>query len=151
MTGGEEIVDYLVGAFGELYAAAVALRPSCHACVFANMQRVGDITLGDFWGIEKCLPERDCLMGVSIVLVSTPHGDDALRSVAQRLDLDEVTVSGWQQPSLCGPTLPSPKRSAFWKTYSRLGYEKAIKRFTSYGLLRRLVRTVRRSLKRRQR
>ena len=28
-------------------------RECCYSCKYANLQRIGDITLADFWGIEK--------------------------------------------------------------------------------------------------
>ena len=28
-------------------------RQSCYICKFNNIKRVGDVSIGDFWGIEK--------------------------------------------------------------------------------------------------
>ena len=38
--------------YGAFYAGKI-FRESCYVCKFANCNRVGDITLGDFWGVEK--------------------------------------------------------------------------------------------------
>jgi hypothetical protein len=34
----------------------ITLRPSCYHCKWASPERSGDITLGDYWGIEKYIP-----------------------------------------------------------------------------------------------
>ena len=39
---------YLRGFASNLY-----LRPSCHKCAFKSENRISDITLADFWGIEN--------------------------------------------------------------------------------------------------
>jgi Coenzyme F420-reducing hydrogenase, beta subunit len=51
------------------------IRPSCFNCKYRNLQRVSDITLGDFWGIEKYVPEYDDNKGTSFVLANTKKGD----------------------------------------------------------------------------
>lgn len=69
------------GYYGEenLYTRAFIserlLRESCYQCEYTSINRVGDITVGDCWGIEKeafDFPEKE--KGVSIVLVNTEKG-----------------------------------------------------------------------------
>lgn len=47
------------------------LRPSCHECQFKGEKRYGDITLADFWGINKILPDMDDNKGTSLVLINS--------------------------------------------------------------------------------
>jgi len=35
------------------YLADIGLRESCYDCKFSRIPRVGDITLGDFWGVPR--------------------------------------------------------------------------------------------------
>lgn len=37
----------------QLFTCLEILRPACHRCRYSNFFRRGDITLGDFWGIER--------------------------------------------------------------------------------------------------
>lgn len=60
---------YMQGFLHDLY-----LRPSCHCCMFKAGKCGSDLTLGDFWGIEKVVPELDDNRGVSIVLINTHKG-----------------------------------------------------------------------------
>lgn len=150
-TDSQECADIGVFAFQELFNSNLILRPSCSECPWASLDRPGDITLGDYWGVERHYPEIDDNGGVSLVLTCTSVGEVAVRATRDLVEYVDIDVSECLQGPLQHPTPPSPRRSVFWKTYSRLGYEKAIKRFTSYGVVRRLVRTFRRSIKRRQR
>ncbi len=48
-------------------------RPNCYGCQYADLNRVGDITLGDFWGIENHIKEN-VKDGFSLVLVNSEKG-----------------------------------------------------------------------------
>ena len=52
-----------------IFYSKCALRPSCHVCPYAAVQRDSDMTIGDFWGIENVLPDFYDVRGNSLVLV----------------------------------------------------------------------------------
>ncbi len=52
----------------------IILRPSCYECRFREGKSGSDITLGDFWGIDKYRPEFDDDLGVSLVMINTCKG-----------------------------------------------------------------------------
>ena len=58
------------------------IRPSCFHCKYRNLKRVSDITLGDFWGIEKYVPEFDDNKGTSFVLANTQKGDSFIHKMS---------------------------------------------------------------------
>ena len=60
--------------FQRLFYGHAVLRPSCYVCPYKNVFHPGDITIADFWGIDKCKPEFDDNKGVSLVLVNTEKG-----------------------------------------------------------------------------
>lgn len=68
--GGRYFDSYMVGYLK--YNAFV--RPSCYECKFKDMPRKSDITLADFWGIEKISPELDNNQGTSLVLLNSEKG-----------------------------------------------------------------------------
>jgi len=58
-----------------LFNAGYSLRNSCHNCSFASIKRVGDITLGDFWGYRpKKAKMNNFYDGVSLVVVNSNRG-----------------------------------------------------------------------------
>ena len=70
------------------FLSDVYLRPSCYLCPAKSGRSHSDITLGDFWGIEKNLPVFDDDRGVSICLLNTDRGIDEFNS----LDVDKCEV-----------------------------------------------------------
>ncbi len=72
---GETInTDIETDKFLYAYHTGLIYRPSCEKCRFACSDRPGDITLGDYWGIEKIIPEFNSLKGISLVRLNTDKG-----------------------------------------------------------------------------
>lgn len=69
----------LVGTFLG-YGMQVYNRPSCFQCRFRGTNGVGDIRVGDFWGIKETDPYWNP-NGVSCIFVRTQKGLDAVNSV----------------------------------------------------------------------
>lgn len=57
------------------YMKQDAYLNSCYSCKYANLNRVGHITVGDFWGIEMIDPTFPSDRGVSAVIVSSSKGE----------------------------------------------------------------------------
>ena len=58
-------------AYYDLFNRADILRESCYACPFASGERIGDFTIGDYWGIKRAHPELDATRGASLVFANT--------------------------------------------------------------------------------
>lgn len=50
------------------FSSSILERRSCFNCQFAKLERVADITIGDFWGGEKDFPDFD--KGVNVILTN---------------------------------------------------------------------------------
>ena len=53
---------------------AYTYRYSCYDCKFAQIPRQGDITLADYWGVDKYFPDLERTKGVSLIIVNTQQG-----------------------------------------------------------------------------
>lgn len=61
--------------FMRLFVGDYALNKACYSCPHATFPRVGDITLGDFWGnIQQRHPEWPITNGIGSVIGNTPKG-----------------------------------------------------------------------------
>lgn len=105
------------------------LRPSCHQCRYTNLKRPSDITIADFWGIERCLPEFDDNKGVSLVLINSPKGQRLFEDIKENLICRESNTKDCLQPHLQYPAKPSVKREQFWEDYRLNGYKYVIKKY----------------------
>lgn len=65
-------------------------RESCYVCPFAkSKERVGDITMGDFWGTDKDYPEIPKINGISFCSVNTFQGKKIFEYVKEKFNLYE--------------------------------------------------------------
>lgn len=62
--------------FGKHYM----MRESCFHCPYRKQQRSCDITIGDFWGLKRVLPDIVANQGASVVITSTCRGENFLNS-----------------------------------------------------------------------
>ena len=66
-------------------------RPSCHDCKFSNTNRTSDFTIGDFWGIDKVLPDvKDDNTGISLITVNTNKAKGIFEEVKDDLEIIKV-------------------------------------------------------------
>ena len=63
------------------FLADLYLRPSCYACPAKCFKSGSDITIGDFWGIEKVMPEINDDKGMSVVMMNTEKGIACFRKI----------------------------------------------------------------------
>lgn len=78
--------------FFKAFTAELINRPSCYSCQFASYNRQSDITIGDFWGINKVLDnsEIDDDKGVSILLINTEKGKLVFEQVKNQMKTVET-------------------------------------------------------------
>jgi len=67
-------------------------RPSCFDCKFKKAPRIADLTVGDFWGIEKVAPALDDNLGSSLVMCNTPKGKRFFDSIKGNFQVQQVTL-----------------------------------------------------------
>ena len=108
------------GAYGRGFLADLYLRPSCHACVVKGKEYGSDLTLADFWGVERILPDFDDDKGVSLVFVNSGHGRRALdAAVATCLEVATVEYDDILRlcPMVARSVQPHRNRAAFFKDF----------------------------------
>lgn len=102
--------------YGKHFLTGDCYRECCYQCKYANLSRNGDLTIGDFWGIEKCHPEFSSHLGVSLVLVNTSKGKQILDDMKDEVELlscssEEALV---KQENLIHPTARPDERKCFY-------------------------------------
>ena len=132
MIGGEPIS---IQEYRRIYSTRNPIRPSCFNCPYTKIERMADITIGDFWHIEKTIPDFYDPMGVSLVIVHSPIGRDIFDSATKLIDYKESNVRECMQMNLEKPTPISEMREAFWEVYRKAGIEGIIMKFGKKGPL----------------
>ena len=70
----------------KLFHANLTLREACYNCKYTNLNRCSDITIADFWGIEKHMPDFDDNKGISLILINTQKGIGIYNAIKSNLD-----------------------------------------------------------------
>lgn len=76
------------------------LRECCYQCRYAQKNRVGDITIGDFWGVPEVCPEFNDCRGCSVALVNTAKGEqlaEILKNTCATIETTLDKVMPYQQ------------------------------------------------------
>lgn len=106
-------------------------RESCFGCPYTSLERVGDITLADFWGIEKIHPDLLNLEGTSLVLVNSAKGMFLLNEIQDSVSVSEVNTADatYQQAHLVSPPERSKLRDTIYGLIFSHGFKKAGKKY----------------------
>lgn len=99
---------------------------------FCTRKRVGDLTIGDYWGVEKYSSEImeenggdfSKRKGVSCLLVNTNRGNEILEKYGEFInkvpvDIEKVKIINTQ---LKHPTQHTNLRIKIFQTYKKIGY-----------------------------
>jgi len=112
-----------------MYEQNIALRESCYRCSYMNLKRCGDISIGDFWGIERVAPELDKNTGVSAVIVNTKKGEELFHLLTDKMNIREFKKEEILQQVLREPTKKHSRRSEFIHDYDKYGIEKVMDKY----------------------
>lgn len=132
---GKEI---LIKDYVRLFYSRCILRPSCHICPYATVERDSDVTIGDFWGIDQVMPAFYSFDGTSLVLIHSQKGKNLFKEIMPVLDYKQSSVNDCLQPNLVVPTPKNKKRDVFWIDYKRKGIDFIIKKYGSIDVCSRV-------------
>lgn len=108
------------------------LRPSCYECIFKGIERCSDMTLGDFWGIEKYLPDFGDRYGISAVIIHNTKGKFIYKKIKDELR-SQACPKEWveaENPCLLKSVSQSAKRKKFFENWKKSGVTNTIKSLT---------------------
>lgn len=106
------------------------LRDSCYSCCYAGQRRPGDLTFGDFWGIENNRPDildtdgLDMHRGISCLLANNEQGRAALVKYGDGLVLAEATFKDIAKGNdqLRHPSVMPADRELYLAAFERGGW-----------------------------
>lgn len=82
-------------------------RECCYRCRYCTQERISDITVGDYWGIEREHPKFYSTKGVSVMLLNT---EKALNCFEQAKSMFYIQESTFKQASRNNHNLLSPTK-----------------------------------------
>jgi acetyltransferase-like isoleucine patch superfamily enzyme/coenzyme F420-reducing hydrogenase beta subunit len=107
-------------------------RPSCYACQFKGLPRKADITLADFWGIEKLDKSMDQDRGTSMIMIHSDKGKEFFESLGDVIVKKQFTREQAEagNPAMNYPIRPvGDDRDMFFRAIDVYPFEAVAKRF----------------------
>ena len=113
----------MIGFVNDFY-----LRPSCYDCKSKGINRLSDITLGDFWGIDNILPELNDKKGTSIVLIQSKKGENLFNQIKQNIIFKQTEINNAikYNKSIIESAVKNEKREKFFKYINKFKFNQAI-------------------------
>ena len=129
--------EYMQGFLSNLY-----LRPSCYDCHFREGRSGSDITLGDYWGIDKIKPELDDDKGLSLLIANNERATDLLSTLNCNLTPMQLSDAIKYNKSITtSVSIPTYRRLFFaaWKHYRLLpALRLCLNRSMPYRIIRKI-------------
>lgn len=114
--------DLYNGNYFRSFLSGINMRESCYTCPYSQEHRVGDLTLGDFWGVSEFKENWNDNKGTSIALINNAHGKSLLEKISKAIDrIEEVPYSKTVEickkynGALLFPTKPNKMHKCFFK------------------------------------
>lgn len=135
-------------SYAHMFLCTENLRKNCYKCKYTNENRTGDITIGDYWGVEKEHPDLlrenggilDRYKGISVAIVNTNNGKIWLDKCKNELYLYPST---FEQAAKVNTQLREPSsygkfRNKIMALYKEGGYD-AVDKFYYDKVIRRIL------------
>ena len=116
------------------------LRPSCFACPSKAGKSKSDITLADYWGVEKIVPKIHDNKGISFVCINTPKGEKLFNQLNVELIQADYYKSIPFNSCIIKSTTEPNDRQEFWMNYN----EKGIKSLLLFQRQNKIIRILKR-------
>lgn len=132
--GREEIteqIDHSKIPYYKMFGTRNCFRRSCYDCKYNTLQRVSDITTGNFWGIENISKAFDTYMGVSMALLNTEKGVALFEAVRDELFVESRSLEDAVQANdalVKGSVYPK-QRDAIYRLFRKEGFQAQFKKY----------------------
>lgn len=138
-------------SYYKYFLDAEIYRDSCYQCPYACMHRVGDLTIGDYWGVKKhdpqLLAENGGLFsaekGISCLLINNPRGAELLAKYGSHIitapvETQNVLIANTQ---LRKPAQHSTNRKRILTAYRLNGYAGVHRLFQKQMMIKTMRKT----------
>ena len=157
ITGDDKIIAFTREEFSyyNYFIAGEIDRNCCYNCLYACQERVGDITIGDYWGVKTYDPQLlvengglfDFKQGISCLIVNNVYGEKILKDFATNVQKEPVALQHILQinTQLREPAKHTELRNKIFSLYTNKGYsavEMLFQRQKFYRKIKNKIKTL---------
>ena len=119
------------------FIQALIIRPSCYKCRFANLYRIGDITIGDFKKKYELLSKVKGLQNFSIILINSIKGQKVFEELQNFMEIYYVDIKDIvENTPLSVPSKMNNNREAFFSDLEKTNsMEELFRKYINYPKL----------------
>lgn len=121
-------------------------RSSCYQCSWRELKSGSDVTIGDYWNVQRLHPDINDDIGVSLVLINSARGSALFNEVKRNcryIDSSYVKACA-ANPSLIVSGKKNPQRERFFEQINQgRSFDSVVKRLTAQSTFRRIARGMR--------
>lgn len=128
--GKNKYINSNLDPYYKSFTESKTYRECCYSCKYANTNRVGDITIGDFWGIDKEIPEFYDDKGVSVIIINTNKGKEYFDKIGDNLLINNSTIEQVRKynNNLNNPSQRNNIRNTSYLNLDNFNFEKYCKK-----------------------
>lgn len=126
---------YTQSTFYYAFKKYLIFRESCYDCQYTTKERVSDITLADFWGIEKYDFKGTTDKGVSMLITNTENGEEIVNAISDAMIIKEFPLQYGINSNHCftHSTKKPAKRDAILDLFEKEGWNAVEKQYLKGG------------------
>lgn len=130
-------IDHLISSLNDTdtylrgFVQNLFLRESCYNCKYNIWEnRNADISIGDFWEVEKYYPDLNDNKGISAIITHTQKGQNLLNEISPNLylkktEIQKITVGN---ATLIKPAKKHKNSNRFFKNFKKSGVRNTIEK-----------------------
>lgn len=128
----EELAKY--NNYNRAFASNYIQRLSCYNCEFAGDNKFADMTIGDYWGIEKVMPKvaKREKNGISIIKINSNKGKKLFDKIKPDLEYFESDYKNGYRQNHKTPVLLNKKKINFTDQLDTLEINQLLKKFNKF-------------------
>ncbi|WP_231015939.1 Coenzyme F420 hydrogenase/dehydrogenase, beta subunit C-terminal domain [Clostridium guangxiense] len=119
--------------YANIFYSNLELRENCYDCPYASTNRIADITIGDFWGIEKYYKTFDDNKGCSVMILNTKKGRRIFENIKEDIVYQKFNIGECIQPNLQHPSEKPDEYNEFWNEYMNNGFLSAVTKYCDFN------------------
>lgn len=131
-THKNKVVEHMASLDPYYYSflQGITYRESCYTCKYSSMNRVSDITIGDFWGIEQLDSRLNNPNGVSAVIINTNKGEAVFSNIKYLFFYESVCADQIKKcnGNLIAPTKRPQERTMIYLNLREQGFARLAKK-----------------------
>ena len=116
--------------FMQMFLLDYCLRPSCYNCL-SKKEKVSDITIADFWGIDRCAPFMNDGNGTSLVIIRTMKGEQLFNDVKTYFKIKEVSYKNGirKNPAEHKSPMKPKERESFYLDMESMDFDSLARKY----------------------